>query len=479
MSNLSDRACATILLFVAVAAVAPASSHAQAIDPAARAAIRRTLPRGLRSSLRDSALRLLVEPEPAKRALQLPRFASDSQAARFVLTVGERDPSPAVRARVVRLLRSSRAYPAMARHPQALPLLEQVARAEPDHVVALDAIEAMRGIRMGELTGYVSQRLAAAQGRLAPARPHDVGAAARAGLPASDSVIRVLLEEQERWISLRSGTMLPSFLRRVPPRFSAKGDGPVRVLAFGDFGTGQESQLAAAAAMRVYYRGRPFDFAITLGDNFYNVGMLSTDDPRWTSWYEDLYTPLGIPFYATMGNHDWGHVDSPAAEIVYSNRSPSWRMPSPYYTFTAGDAQFFAIDTQEMSEKQLRWLDSAITASTAKWKIVYGHFQAYSATRKDNPVLIARLVPLMNDRVDIYLCGHDHNLQALRPERGVHYFVAGAGGAGTYETDSTYDRSIARFETYGFSVLDIARDSVVVRLVDKDQKELHATVIRK
>jgi hypothetical protein len=51
--------------------------------------------------------------------------------------------------------------------------------------------------------------------------------------------------------------------------------------------------------MRAFHRSSPFDFAITLGDNFYPVGMLATDDPRWQSQYEALYTPLGIPFYAT------------------------------------------------------------------------------------------------------------------------------------------------------------------------------------
>jgi hypothetical protein len=63
------------------------------------------------------------------------------------------------------------------------------------------------------------------------------------------------------------------------------------------------------------------------------------------AWWSDLYDPLRIPFYATLGNHDWGQPNSPAAEIVFSQRSPSWRMPAAYYTFTAGDAHFFALDT--------------------------------------------------------------------------------------------------------------------------------------
>jgi hypothetical protein len=132
-----------------------------------------------------------------------------------------------------------------------------------------------------------------------------------------------------------------------------------------------------------------------------------------------------------------------------------------------------------MSAAQLAWLDRAISESKATWKVVYGHHQVYSATRLDNPRLIRDLVPLLNHRVDVYLCGHDHNLQALKPVDGVHYFVAGAGGAGTYRTDSPYPRTLARFEAYGFAVLEATRTTLTVRLVDQARKELYATTLRK
>ena len=41
-------------------------------------------------------------------------------------------------------------------------------------------------------------------------------------------------------------------------------------------------------------------FAITLGDNFYDRAMESPSDPRWKTWIEDLYDPLGITFYASL-----------------------------------------------------------------------------------------------------------------------------------------------------------------------------------
>ena len=101
-------------------------------------------------------------------------------------------------------------------------------------------------------------------------------------------------------------------LQVAPGMFSLKTAGqPIRVLAFGDFGDGGQGQRDVAAAMLQYHRQRPFDFAITLGDNFYNKGMKGVDDPRWKTWWDQLYDPLGIQFYATLGTHDYGFQESP------------------------------------------------------------------------------------------------------------------------------------------------------------------------
>ena len=52
--------------------------------------------------------------------------------------------------------------------------------------------------------------------------------------------------------------------------------------------------------------------------------------------------------------------------------------PIATITFSAGPAQFFALDTNEVSEAQLMWLDAELKKSSAKWKLVYGHHPIYS-----------------------------------------------------------------------------------------------------
>jgi tartrate-resistant acid phosphatase type 5 len=184
----------------------------------------------------------------------------------------------------------------------------------------------------------------------------------------------------------------------------------------------------------------------------------------------------------TLGNHDWRSPDGPAAEILFSQKSPEWRFPSPYYTFTAGPVQFFAVNTVLMSEAQLLWLRDELKKSTAKWKVVYGHFHVYSALRGDNEDLIKRLLPILEaNHVDLYLCGHEHLFQHLKPEGGVHFFVNGAaGGQGRSVRQQAYGRLLFVAEKkQGFTVLEADGSSLTVQFIGEDGGQLYDYTLRK
>ena len=84
-------------------------------------------------------------------------------------------------------------------------------------------------------------------------------------------------------------------------------DRPIHVVAFGDFGTGDVHQKAVASAIALRNSKERFDLGITMGDNFYLCGIRNVKDSKWKKRWEDLYTPLGFPFYAALGNHDYGN----------------------------------------------------------------------------------------------------------------------------------------------------------------------------
>jgi hypothetical protein len=147
-------------------------------------------------------------------------------------------------------------------------------------------------------------------------------------------------------------------------------------------------------------------------------------------------------------------------------------MPAAYYTFTAGDAQFFALDTDIISEKQLLWLEGALDASKARWKIVYGHHPIYSeGAHEDNNTKISQLLPVLRDRADIYLAGHDHDMQHLRPEGRLHFFVAGSGGK--LRPIEPGPRSLFAKSANGFAVLEVLPHGLAVAFVDVQGRELY------
>jgi hypothetical protein len=405
----------------------------------------------LPAEIRSRGEAILEQADAKKRAALADQLArSHAKAARdFLLALVEQEQSAVVRRTVLdRLGRINDAA--------IVASLERRAASDPDPQVAITAYRRLRLRRTADLLALFENRLKMAE-------------------EAGDlEALKLLAEEQAYAITVAKGGMLPSFLQQPPPLFSLKPSGEsIRVLAFGDFGQGTEFQKNTAKGMLKYHHTNPFDFAITLGDNFYSVGMDSPSDPRWKTWWEELYTPLGIEFYASLGNHDWGQPNSPAAEILYTSKSKSWRMPATHYTFTAGPAQFFALDTDAFSTSQLLWLRDQLAKSRAKWKVVYGHHPIYShGQHGDTPKLIRDLLPVLKDRADVYICGHEHDLQHLKPEGGVHFFISGGGGARVRPIESGH-RSLFSASSYGFSVLQADEKELLVRFVTPDQQILY------
>jgi len=252
------------------------------------------------------------------------------------------------------------------------------------------------------------------------------------------------------------------------------GSPELRIVAFGDFGeqpnrnTGPQNEVAQA--ITAYHTDQPFDFGLTLGDNFYPAGLTSPTDPRWTSQWERLYSPMGIRVYAILGNHDYKNARSPGAEIARSRHSATWCLPRPYFTFTAGAVQLFAVDTTPVEEPgydpggamdaQRLWLDRALAASRARWKIVYGHHPVYSNGEHGGrsgalPRIKSYLLPLLlKHKVDVYLSGHDHDLEALEPEGGVHFYVSGGAGRHLRAFERKGCQQWGTASSYGFTVLE-------------------------
>jgi tartrate-resistant acid phosphatase type 5 len=87
-------------------------------------------------------------------------------------------------------------------------------------------------------------------------------------------------------------------------------------------------------------------------------------------------------------------------------------------------------------------------------------------------------LPVLKNRADIFLAGHDHDLQHLRPESGVHFFVSGGGGAGIRQPKPG-PRSLFAKGVHGFSVLEGDSKELKVKFFDRQLNPLYEYVLRK
>jgi 3',5'-cyclic AMP phosphodiesterase CpdA len=126
-----------------------------------------------------------------------------------------------------------------------------------------------------------------------------------------------------------------------------------------------------------------------------------------------------VPFYAALGNHD----------------DPTQRYYKPFnmngerfYTFTKGDARFFALDSNYMDQTQLKWLEDQLKGSNSRWKVAYFHHPLYSSGGRhgSDSDLRALVEPLfVKYGMDLVFAGHEHFYERIKPQRGIYYFIAG------------------------------------------------------
>ena len=231
------------------------------------------------------------------------------------------------------------------------------------------------------------------------------------------------------------GSLLPRAALAAEAKAAA-----LNFLIVGDWGrNGEPDQLAVATQMGIVAQATDAKFVISVGDNFYENGVATVDDPQWQSSFEKVYTApsLQVPWHAVLGNHDYhGNCD---AQIAYGKTSKRWTMPARYFSRTekidaANTVEFFFLDTTPMSKPdadepklhgnaksqdvpaQVAWLEAALKASVASWKIVIAHHPVYSGGQHgDTPYIIEHILPLLEKyQVTAYFNGHDHDLQHLQ-----------------------------------------------------------------
>ncbi len=225
-------------------------------------------------------------------------------------------------------------------------------------------------------------------------------------------------------------------------------------ILLGDMGTGTNDQIVVAEKIheKINEINKKDIFVCGLGDNIYEGGATSVNDNQLITKFEKPYEKISndVKFYMCLGNHDYGYnldlTNNSQHQVDYGIQSQKegkkWVMPSKYYTFQKKNIQFFIMDTnfEFMDDKEIKeqfdYLVKGINKSKKPWKILIGHHTLQSVGGHGNAEPGAKMENFFQElfkkcKIDLYICGHDHNKQVIETSIGgknTTLVVCGTGG---------------------------------------------------
>lgn len=239
----------------------------------------------------------------------------------------------------------------------------------------------------------------------------------------------------------------------------------IRFATLADWGIKSNARHIQAINASLHDQKETLDFIVAGGDNYYNFGVSGENDRLWNStWFDRFQVPaLDLPWMAILGNHDYyGNIQ---AQVDYGKSqqigAKYWFMPSFYYVLKLNGLSIYFIDSNNVSDEQLEWLQMELSTSEAL-KIVIGHHHFFSngwrGDNKNKKILKLKGI-LQAEKVKAYICGHEHNLQMLQ-DNGIDYFVLGGGGRRlSGDWNFSYAKRVMFKKIHGYSIHDINLDT--------------------
>jgi Calcineurin-like phosphoesterase len=249
-------------------------------------------------------------------------------------------------------------------------------------------------------------------------------------------------------------------------------EGSLRFAVFGDTGSGTEKQRQVANMMVQYRTVYPFEFVLMMGDNLYGGETPKDFENKFSNVYKELLDAK-VKFYATLGNHDL------PLQANYQNFNMNGK---EYYRFKKGNVAFYSLNSNYMDKKQVKWLEDELAKDTSEWKVCFFHHPPYSSAGKhgSDPQLREVLEPIfVKYGVNVVLTGHDHVYERIKPQKGIYYFVSGAGGklrSGDVKdssplTDKSFDRDMH------FMLFEVAGDQMYFQAISRTGETVDSGII--
>lgn len=258
-----------------------------------------------------------------------------------------------------------------------------------------------------------------------------------------------------------------------PPKLTLPvKNGSVRFAVIGDTGSGTEKQRDVGDMMVKYRALFPFEFVLMMGDNMYGGEDPKDFEKKFAEPYKALLDSK-VKFYATLGNHDM------PIQVNYANFNMNGK---EYYRFTKGNIAFYSLNSNYMDKKQVKWLEDELAKDTSDWKICFFHHPPYSSAKahgSDNQLREVVEPIFLKYGVNVVLTGHDHVYERIKPQKGIYYFVSGAGGklrAGDVSetsqlTEKSYDRDLH------FMLFEVAGDQMYFQAISRTGETIDSGMI--
>jgi 3',5'-cyclic AMP phosphodiesterase CpdA len=249
--------------------------------------------------------------------------------------------------------------------------------------------------------------------------------------------------------------------------------GSLKFAAIGDNGTGEQPEYDVANQMDLWHRRFAFDMVIMLGDNMYGSQRSADFVQKFERPYKALLD-AGVKFYASLGNHDRTSNDQYKSFNMGGER---------YYTYARTNVRFFVLDSNYLDPPQLVWIERALRNATEAWKIAYFHHPLYSDGGRHGSEVDLRVLlePLfVKYHLNVVYSGHDHIYERIKPQKGITYFVSGAGGELRQGDLKRSANTAAGFDQdRSFMLNEIAGDDLFFQVISRTGQTVDQGVIHR
>lgn len=220
-----------------------------------------------------------------------------------------------------------------------------------------------------------------------------------------------------------------------------------------------------------------------LGD-ITQLGVQSINDPELQESFLTPFKPFletEIPFYLTVGNHDY--KGDPAVYLEVAKDYPSIYHPKNFYTKQFGKLCFFALDTTIFDKLyyfykrggQIRWLEEEVERlkDQCDFSIAVAHHPLFSSGDRDraNPQLAIFLENYVFGTFDIYITGHNHVLADEGDHKKTLQLIS-ATGALPGGSPSETDKDKFNIETPGYLKMTIDDNTARYEFVSAEDNEI-------